>query len=381
MQLTNATASAKTPGNQAKQHLGTGSTQLSFDLHFDTADEGTDVRTRIEAVERFVLPSVPGSKQAPPRVLFHWGQLRFEGVMTSLQEEIDLFSSQGVPLRAKVAVTIAGQHREREKAKSDATGGGAVEPGAKSAPPGTAGGGPGDRTGAALGGESAAQFAARMGLDPNAWRGLGAGGLSSPLSLAAGMEIDFSAGLSASLGVGVQSGIAAGAGASIDQAFGLSSAGGAAGPVAAGFALAAAGGVRAAVETVQIAKAARAASQAREAFAEPTATTAAPAATRPAAPEQQRRPLGAVGLPAGPARAAPAAPVPPRADPRARSFGFGVPLRPRVSGAADERKGPFGGLIVVGTRPRREPGQPGSARGTIALPGGGCGCGCGGGCH
>jgi hypothetical protein len=379
MQLTNDTAGGQARGHQAEQHVGTGSTQLTFDLHFDTADQGTDVRDKVALVENFVLPSVPGSKKAPPRVRFHWGQFLFEGLMTGLQEEIDLFTSDGVPLRAKVGVTIKGQDPKLAKVKSDATGADATPPGKPDATPGGGGGGVGDRAGTALGGESAAQFAARMGVDPSAWRGLGAAGLSSPLSLAAGLEIDFSSGLSAGAGLGSTVGVAAGAAASLEQAFGLHPAGGAAGPAAAGFALAAAGGVRAAVETVQIAKSAQAASQAREAFTQPTAAAGAPAATRPAAPEQPRRPLAAAGRPAGPQSPAPAAPPPPRADPRAESFGFGVPLRPRVGGAADERKGPFGGWIVVGVRARAPKRAPAAAvRHTAAHD---CGCGCGGGCR
>ena len=56
--------------------------------------------------------------------------------------------------------------------------------------------------GVAIGGESAAEFAARVGVDAGAWRGLEFGGESS-LSLSAGVEIGFSAGLNASAGLGV----------------------------------------------------------------------------------------------------------------------------------------------------------------------------------
>jgi hypothetical protein len=383
LQLTNDTAGGRTHGHQAEQHLGEGSTQLSFDLHFDTADTGDNVRKQVELVEKFVKASVPGSKKAPPRVKFHWGEFIFEGVMTGLQEEIDFFSAEGVPLRSKVSVTIKGQDPKRaanEEGPGAAQGTSAV-PGAQNAPPGTTGAGaPGDRAGTALGGESAAAFAARMGIDPSAWRGLGAG-LDSPLSLAAGLEIDFSSALSGAAGLGSQSGVQAGGGASIEQAFGLDPPVGRSGPAAAGFALAAAGGVRAAVESVQIAKTEQAASQAVQAFAAPTAALPATSALKPAAPEQARPPLAAAGLPAGPAPPAPSAPAPPRADPRADSFGFGVPLRPRVGGAAAERQGPYGGWIVVGTRSPRLPAPLATTAAARRRPKPcGCGCGCEGGC-
>jgi hypothetical protein len=383
LQLTNDTAGGRTQGHPAEQHLGEGSTQLSFDLHFDTADTGENVRKQVELVEQFVKASAPGSKKAPPRVQFSWGEFLAEGVMTGLQEEIDLFSPRGVPLRSKVGVTIKLQDPKRV---ASAGGAGAAQgtsqvPGAQNAPPGTTGAGaPGDRAGTALGGESAAAFAARMGIDPSAWRGLGAG-LDSPLSLAAGLEIDFSSALSGAAGLGSQSGVQAGGGASIEQAFGLDPPGGRSGPAAAGFALAAAGGVRAAVESVQIAKTEQAASQAVQAFAAPTAALPATSALKPAAPEQARPPLAAAGLPAGPAAPAPSAPAPPRADPRADSFGFGVPLRPRVGGAAAERQGPYGGWIVVGTRSPRLPAPLATTAAARRRPKPcGCGCGCEGGC-
>jgi hypothetical protein len=41
------------------------------------------------------------------------------------------------------------------------------------------------------------------------------------------------------------------------------------------------------------------------------------------------------------------APAPPVADPRATSFGFGVPLRPRVGGAAEARRGALAGRIPL----------------------------------
>lgn len=381
LQLTNDTAGGRTQGHPAEQHLGEGSTQLSFDLHFDTADTGDNVREQVEKVELFVKASVPGSKKAPPRVKFHWGEFIFEGVMTGLQEEIDFFSPEGVPLRSKVSVTIKGQDPKRA-ANEDGPGaaqGTSAVPGAQNAPPGTSGAaGPGNRAGTALGGESAAAFAARMGIDPSAWRGLGAG-LDSPLSLAAGLEIDFSSALSGAVGLGSQAGVQAGGGASIERSFGLDAPGGRSGPATAGFALAAAGGVRAAVESVQIAKTEQAASQAVQAFSTPTAALPATAAAKPAAPEQPRPPLAAAGLPAGPAAPAPPAPAPPRADPRADSFGYGVPLRPRVGAAAAERKGPYGGWIVVGTRSPRLPAPVPAAARRRPVPCG-CGCGCSGGC-
>jgi Contractile injection system tube protein len=352
--MTNSIDVGSARGREAARHLETSATTLSLDLVFDTADEASDkgeavnVRDRSKEVSRFVLPAKDGrKKQAPPRVRFAWGTFVFDGVMSQLTEDIDLFSPTGVPLRSKVTISIKEQNPEYIAGRlgpAAATGADAKPPGEGNGAPGNIGGG-GDATGVALGGESAADFAARMGLDPAAWRGLAAG-LDATLSLEAGLEIDFSTGLSLSAGVGVRGGAELGASASLQAAIGLEDSAAA----APGFALSAAGGVRAAVETVEIARTASAATEARAAFA-PARAPAPPA--RPGSPSQPRPALVTHGLPTPAAQAqARSAPPPPLADPRATSFGFGVALRPTIAGAALDRSAPTRGWIQVRARER-----------------------------
>jgi hypothetical protein len=392
----------RTRGN--RQYLGKTSTTLAFDLHFDTADEGTDeapvsVRSKTRDVEKFVLPKGNGNqKQKPPRVRFQWGDLTIDGIIDELAIDFDLFAANGTPLRAKMSVSIKEQDAKYRLAKAGAgankpagagpAGGGATgggPPGAGTGP-GSAGAGPTDSTALALEGESAADFAARVGLDPAAWRGV-AGQLGSTLSLTGGAEIDFSASLTAGAGVGISVGVEAGLGASLEASFGLDASAGVAvasglalgGSASAGFALSAAGGVAAALETVAIVRTEKAAAEARQAFG-PAAPAAPPppppsavtrgaasvppatvAAARPAAglppptssptpgrPDQPRAPLTGSGFPSRTRQAAaPSAPPPPLADPRSTSYGFGVPLRPRVGSAADLRAGVVSGRIPL----------------------------------
>jgi Contractile injection system tube protein len=394
-----------TEGVQDRQYLGPTSATLSFELQFDTSDEGTtdapvSVRTRTSAIERFLQPKGAGKeKQRPPKARFIWHELRIDGIIEDLSLDIDLFAADGTPLRAKMSVTIKEQDAKYmfRKIGAGANTAGAVRPpGAGGAGPGSFGAGIGasfgagvsasvglsasltDSTSLALAGESAAEFATRVGLDPAAWRSV-TGGLDSTLSLAGGAEVDFNASVSVSGGVGVSVGLEAGASASLEGSFGLDAraavptpagialGGGAA---SAGFALASAGGVTAALETVSILRAANAASATKAAFGAPpgnataaaalgttngTATAGAalpagntPLRASPAPPDQPRAPLIRTGLPSIAAQAAaPPAPAPPVADPRATSFGFGVPLRPRVGGAAETRRGVLGGQIPL----------------------------------
>lgn len=391
--LSNNTEGGASRGRPQRQFSGNASTELAFDLVFDTADEDDgsggprSVREKTALVEQFVLSQGTGpGRKAPPRVKFHWDRLIVKGVITSVAVDFDLFASNGTPLRAKVGISIKEQDAKYEIGTS--TEGGAPAPGeAGGAGPGSAGGGSGDRSATALAGESAADFAARMGLDPSAWRGLAAG-LDGTLSLSAGLEIDFNASLNVSAGIGVSVGFEADVGASLEASLGLkasasSSAGASAGASAAssaGFALSAAGGVGAAVETVKIAKAEAAAGESIQSFgasgaspsaavatggasaalsgaAAPIAAAATGATTAGGAGAAARGASRSGGAAPASSRSAPAssrsvafssAPVayaPPRVDPRAAAYGFGVPLRPSVSGAAATTQG------VVAIRP------------------------------
>jgi hypothetical protein len=94
------------------------------------------------------------------------------------------------------------------------------------------------------------------------------------------------------------------------------------------------------------------------------------------------------------------APTPPQVDPRAIAFGYGIPLRPLVTGAAVDRSGAIGGVVLIAPRAAAaatqapttvdptvapwlalHPADPGRAAADAAqktLRPGACGCGCGG---
>jgi hypothetical protein len=366
---------------------------LAIELIFDTADLGTtenpiSVRDQTKRLERFVAPKGTGKdKNSPPNMGFTWGDLHIVGVVDSLTIDFDHFAANGTPLRAKVALSIKEQDPKKElKPKEDdranaATPGRASAGGVGSGASASVGLGASASVGVALEGESSAEFAARVGVDPAAWRGLQIGGESS-ISLSAGVEVGFDASMNASAGLGVTLGVEAGASASLEASFGLEASAslnavagiGVGADLASGIALSSAGGVAAAMESVQSVKNQLAEQQARTAFQAParalpsasaatsqatipSPTAAGAIAARPKPPEQTRTPLNATGLPSLSAQqAAPAAPRRPRADSRASSFGFGVPLRTTVGEAADLRAGSMQGDVVV--KPRIASGEP-----------------------
>jgi hypothetical protein len=412
-----AGVTGSTSGSQTRQSIGSANTTLTLELVFDTADEGTtdrprSVREKTSEIERFVLPKAQDQK--PPRIRFHWGSLVIDGVVDSLTVDLDLFAVDGTPLRAKVGLSIKEQNSKfiflkagpGANQKGDAPSPLAAVAGSLgvSAGLGVAAGlgvsagvgisaGVNARFGAALGGESLPEFSARLGLDPTAWRGLStdiAGGLQGDLSLQAGAEIGFSAGMTTAGGLGVTLGAKAGVSASLEASLGLAPdpslavvAGvGAGAELSAGFLLSASGGVSAALETARIVTIQAAEQQTRQAFRAPPAGAAtestifARRATppKPAPPPQSRPLLSVTGIPTlSQQLSAPPAPALPRADPRARSFGFGVPLRPSfVEAVALRTDSPAGGGAV---RRRQADGLPPSSQDPttpswVALPNG-----------
>jgi hypothetical protein len=120
-------------GRQQVQSVGASSATLSFDAIFDTTrpkdhdsvadggdlndDSAMDVRQRTQPIADLLaaVPTAGGSggsktEKAPSRVQFQWGNILFDGVITSHQEVFDYFSPSGVPLRSKVSLTLTEQN-------------------------------------------------------------------------------------------------------------------------------------------------------------------------------------------------------------------------------------------------------------------------------
>jgi nucleoid-associated protein YgaU len=98
---------------------------LSIELFFDTSDKGMSTQAESVTAETdkiYSLARIEPSGHAPPPVTFYWGkgfpganvsdeldnQKResFTGIITSIRQNFTLFSSGGVPLRAKLTLSV-----------------------------------------------------------------------------------------------------------------------------------------------------------------------------------------------------------------------------------------------------------------------------------
>jgi len=94
-------------GNSAKQYVDKSTGKLTMDLIFDTTDSGEDVRLHTVQVAQLMEPDE--SDKTPPIVEFEWGLYTFAGMMQTYKETIDFFSSDGVPLRASINLSLSSQ--------------------------------------------------------------------------------------------------------------------------------------------------------------------------------------------------------------------------------------------------------------------------------
>ena len=351
----NDTSTGATTLAQRRHKSNEGHATLSLELIFDTAEveekdeakqgQPVDVRGLTADLRQFVEPDQKRPKEPPPRMRFVWGKFSFDGIVSRIGEELDYFAHDGTALRAKVSLSITGQD---EKFEANTVGPGsrddrASTPAGGSAP-NTAPGAPPTRnptqTAAAQAGESVQQVLSRLGGDPATWRSAMAG-LDTPLGLTAGAEVRLNASIAAGAGIGVSAGFSAGADAGgVAAAAGLGiAAGGAAGisadgvasasisasasaEASAGFAFAAQGGVAVSAGLAQAQAASAAVAGARIGFDVPgNGTTIGVAGTA-----EVQADTGVISRTAAAAATA-------RLDPRAVSYGRGVPLRPRPSPA------------------------------------------------
>ncbi|MBZ5621160.1 MAG: LysM domain-containing protein [Acidobacteriia bacterium] len=106
------------PQGSSTQFVGTSTTKLSMELWFDVMlqlpkgadDPRGDVRNLTSQVAYFMTVQNPNDpkqeNRVPPKLKFQWGSFLFSGTMDSMDETIDLFSADGVPLRSSVSINL-----------------------------------------------------------------------------------------------------------------------------------------------------------------------------------------------------------------------------------------------------------------------------------
>lgn len=135
--LTSNTSAGR--ADRPAQSVTQSTSRLSMDLIFDTTITGADVRFKTHKLVVMMDPaqnngggagagggsgSTEGSPSAPSQtpppdearrvpaiVVFEWGNIYFEGYISSYMETMELFSTEGIPLRCAISLSINQQER------------------------------------------------------------------------------------------------------------------------------------------------------------------------------------------------------------------------------------------------------------------------------
>jgi len=189
-------------GKPPTQFVGQGTTKLSLQLWFDITapmppgkKAETDVRKLTKKVAYFITPKAGESaeKMIPPLVRFSWGSFQFDGIMESLEESLEFFSSDGRPLRASVTIGLTQQEITEIKPKN-------------LTPPGIST--PGTRPLTQVpAGDSVQKAADKQGKGDN-WQDIAAANnIENPRLLQPGQLLDMSASAGISVGGSAQAGV------------------------------------------------------------------------------------------------------------------------------------------------------------------------------
>jgi len=189
------TAGQQSDGTSAAQFVGKGSTKLSLQLWFDITAPmpdnlpiENDVRMLTKKVTELMKTEEDKNKGtfSTPKVCFEWGSFKFTGIIESLEESLEFFSENGVPLRASMSLSMSQQ--DILVAESGGPGFSRPTPGANALTQATAG-------------SSLQGLAAASGLGKD-WQSIAAAnGIENPRLLPPGQFIDLAA--STSVGIGL----------------------------------------------------------------------------------------------------------------------------------------------------------------------------------
>jgi contractile injection system tube protein len=218
LSFANQNSGGDQPSGSAKQFVGKRTSKLAVELLFDTTEPGSDVRRQTVKVAYFIGAKQPNGqpdpsdKLVPPGIRFEWGSFIFQGVVDSMEETLEYFSEDGVPLRATVSLSLSRQDIEFLFGTPGRSTGGM--PGTTPLEP-------------ARLGDSVQRMAGRLGAS-GGWKAIAtANGIDDPLRLSAGALLNLNVGTGAGVGAGVGISARAGfsAGVGVSRGAGISTSG------------------------------------------------------------------------------------------------------------------------------------------------------------
>ena len=205
-------------GGQPRQNTRVTTSKLETELIYDTTETGSDVRIKTKELKDMAI-AAPATPPAPAKIEFRWGNFKFVGVIESLNETLDFWAAEGVPLRSTIQLVIQNVDGGADTNASGTLASATLNP--------IPAGGTGTTGAATAAGDPRAgrAVAAANGIENMRMTAGGAVAISAGVQLRAAAGFSLSAGASAGVGIGASAGagigIGAGAGISAGAGFGI----------------------------------------------------------------------------------------------------------------------------------------------------------------
>jgi nucleoid-associated protein YgaU len=90
--------------NMKKQFQEGKESDISLNILFDSTDDGTDVRDKIEKFSWLI--DIDPEIHAPPPCMFIWAKFKVIAVVTKLTKKFTYFYQDGVPARVRISLTL-----------------------------------------------------------------------------------------------------------------------------------------------------------------------------------------------------------------------------------------------------------------------------------
>ncbi len=98
---------------QMKQQFeGGAENDITLQLLFDSTDEGTDVRIKVD--ELSMVTDMDKDLHAPPPCIFIWADFKVIAVVTKLTKKFTYFFQDGIPARVRVSLILKPYKRTKE---------------------------------------------------------------------------------------------------------------------------------------------------------------------------------------------------------------------------------------------------------------------------
>ncbi|MDF2986024.1 MAG: hypothetical protein K0R50_1534 [Eubacterium sp.] len=106
--------------NDKKQFVRTETPEFKVSLFYDTYEKRRDVKLETSKLTNLLGPQVEGKEtKKPPSCLFIWGEFKYRGVLSKIEQKFTMFLEDGTPVRSLMDVTFISDEPEKKVQKAE----------------------------------------------------------------------------------------------------------------------------------------------------------------------------------------------------------------------------------------------------------------------